>query len=47
MRWFIPALLLAAAFMPQREARAAEAVDVVLVLVDDVSRSIDDHEFEM
>lgn len=47
MRWFIFAVLLAAAIMPQREARAAEAVDIVLVLVDDVSRSIDDHEFEM
>ncbi len=47
MRWFLPLLLLAAAVMPNREVRAAEAVDVVLVLVDDVSRSIDDHEFEM
>ena len=47
MRWFLPALLLTASMPASHQARAAEAVDVVLVLVDDVSRSIDDREFEL
>ena len=47
MRWFLPALMLAALVLPHREALAAEPVDVLLVLVDDVSRSIDDREFDM
>lgn len=47
MRWFLPAALLSVITVPMREARAVEPVDVVLVLVDDVSRSIDDREFEL
>jgi hypothetical protein len=42
MRWLIAALLLWAG-----AARAAEPVDLTLVLVDDVSRSIDDSEFDL
>ncbi len=42
MRWLIAALLLWAG-----AARAAEPVDIALVLVDDVSRSIDDSEFDL
>lgn len=42
MRWLIAALLLWAG-----SARAAEPVDLTLVLVDDVSRSIDDSEFDL
>jgi hypothetical protein len=43
MRWLIAALLL----LCTGSARAAEPVDLVLVLVDDVSRSIDDSEFDL
>jgi len=42
MRWLVAALLLWAG-----AARAAEPVDLALVLVDDVSRSVDDSEFEL
>jgi hypothetical protein len=44
MRWYLAALLLALA---TPFARAAEPVDVALVLVTDVSRSIDDSEFQL
>ena len=47
MRRFLIALVFAATMVSARNVGAAEAVDVVLVLVDDVSRSIDDREFEM
>jgi hypothetical protein len=43
MRWLIAALLL----LCTTSARAAESVDLTLVLVDDVSRSIDDTEFDL
>ena len=43
MRWLIAALLL----LCTGSARATEPVDLVLVLVDDVSRSIDDSEFDL
>src|SRR5581483_804804 len=43
MRWLIAALLLLCA----GSARAAESVDLTLVLVDDVSRSVDDTEFDL
>ncbi|MBV9812108.1 MAG: DUF1194 domain-containing protein [Acetobacteraceae bacterium] len=42
MRWLLVALLFLAT-----SARAAEPVDVALVLVSDVSRSIDDSEFDL
>ncbi len=47
MRWLIAVLLVALSAPVARDVMAAEAVDLVLVLVDDVSRSIDDREFEM
>lgn len=47
MRWFFTVLLIVATSIPARQPKAAEAVDLVLVLVDDVSRSIDDREFVM
>jgi hypothetical protein len=43
MRWLFAALLL----LCTGSARAAESVDLTLVLVDDVSRSIDDTEFDL
>ncbi len=43
MRWLIAALLL----LCTASARAAESVDLVLVLVDDVSRSVDDTEYDL
>ena len=43
MRWLFAALLL----LCMGSARAAEPVDLTLVLVDDVSRSIDDSEFDL
>ena len=43
MRWLFAALLL----LCTGSARAAESVDLTLVLVDDVSRSIDDSEFDL
>ena len=45
MRWIAP-LLLASLLVPPA-AHAAEDVDVALVLVTDVSRSIDDSEFTL
>ncbi len=41
------ALLLAVMLLAAAPARAEEAVDMLLVLVSDVSRSVDDAEFEM
>ena len=46
MRWVL-AVLLAFAALPGPAARAAEAVDVALVMVTDVSRSIDDSEYDL
>lgn len=49
MRWvraWVVVLVLSGA-MPERAARAAEAVDVALVLVSDVSRSVDNSEFDL
>jgi hypothetical protein len=46
MRWII-ALVLALATASPAVARAADNVDVALVLVSDVSRSIDDSEFKL
>ena len=43
MRWLFAALLL----LCTGSARAADSVDITLVLVDDVSRSIDDSEFDL
>jgi hypothetical protein len=45
--WLPAALALLALLMPPPAARAAEDVDVALVLVTDVSRSIDDSEFKL
>ncbi len=47
MRWLVAALLLLSASVHAPAARAAEPVDLALVLVSDVSRSIDDSEFEL
>ena len=47
MKPIVAAVLLAALAGFVRSAHAAEAVDLALVLVDDVSRSIDDREFEL
>jgi hypothetical protein len=47
MRWIIPLLPLLAFAAPAPAARAAEDVDVALVLVTDVSRSIDDSEYKL
>jgi hypothetical protein len=44
MQWMVAAFLL---LMPLSVARAAEPVDLELVLVTDVSRSIDDSEFDL
>jgi len=46
MRWYLAALLIPLALAPPL-AHAAEPVDVALVLVTDVSRSIDDSEFQL
>ena len=45
MRWIVPLLL--ASLLATPAARAADDVDVALVLVSDVSRSIDDSEFTL
>jgi len=45
MRWIVVLLLSLVVQLPA--ARAAESVDVALVLVSDVSRSIDDSEFKL
>jgi Protein of unknown function (DUF1194) len=45
MRWIVLLLLASSVFAPA--ARAADDVDVTLVLVSDVSRSIDDSEFTL
>ena len=47
MRWWPILTLLAAVATSPLDARAGESVDLTLVLVDDVSRSIDDREFEL
>src|ERR1700728_4270759 len=45
MRWMLPLLL--ASFLAVPAAHAADDVDLALVLVTDVSRSIDDSEFTL
>src|SRR3984885_13738846 len=45
MRWMLPLLLASSLLTPA--ARAADDVDVTLVMVSDVSRSIDDSEFTL
>jgi len=47
MRWFMVAFVLWTASLQGGPARASEAVDVALVLVTDVSRSVHDGEFEL
>ena len=47
MRWLMAAVLLAAAVVLGSPSRAADPVDVALVLVTDVSRSVHDGEFEL
>jgi len=47
MRWFLAVIVLWAASVRGIPARAAEAVDVALVLVTDVSRSVYDGEFDL
>jgi hypothetical protein len=47
VRWVLPAILLSITSGPSHDAFAADAVDVALVLVTDVSRSIDDREFQL
>jgi hypothetical protein len=45
--WLPPTLALLALLLDEPSVRAAEDVDVALVLVSDVSRSIDDSEFKL
>jgi hypothetical protein len=47
VRWLLPAVLLATVLGSSSVTYAADAVDVALVLVTDVSRSIDDREFDL
>ena len=47
MRWFMVAFVLWTAGLQAMPARAGEPVDVTLVLVTDVSRSVHDGEFEL
>jgi hypothetical protein len=47
MQWMAAAFLLLVPLMSVHPSRAAEPVDLTLVLVTDVSRSIDDSEFDL
>ncbi|CAH2600273.1 conserved exported protein of unknown function [Rhodovastum atsumiense] len=47
MRWLLMVSLLVASLLPSPRARAAEPVDLLLTLVTDVSRSVDDAEFAL
>jgi hypothetical protein len=47
MQWMVAAFLLLIPLISVHPARAAEPVDLTLVLVTDVSRSIDDSEFDL
>ena len=47
MQWMVAAFLLLIPLISAHPARAAEPVDLTLVLVTDVSRSIDDSEYDL
>jgi Protein of unknown function (DUF1194) len=47
MQWMVAAFLLLFPLISAHPARAAEQVDLALVLVTDVSRSVDDSEFDL
>jgi hypothetical protein len=47
MQWMVAAFLMLIPLISVHPARAAEQVDLTLVLVTDVSRSIDDSEFDL
>lgn len=47
MRWLLAAFIMWASTLPGAAVRAAEPVDVALVLVTDVSRSVSDDEYDL